>query len=354
MTVWTVEKTGNRRFPFRITIERNGRLILAVRTQSAWPGPGQQVFCLRETDADPAEPLERLEQVPVAHLGRVGRKLTILLDRPTRKRCEILGIQKTAKDGHAYEQLFFRTESGIRAHRSRTRMELLPAAVHLTIAIDSAERYPWTFPGSTVMRRKLATGDYALMDEGRTTAVVERKTFDGLLADIGATQALHHQLEDLGSLTTSALVIEAQYADFLDPARLAGRWPAPHIARVLAELAALHPRLPIVFAGNRKLANVWCARFFTACALRTPATPQLDLVSETIARYDASPRQQGVEDQVRISILERNGEPFAAPELDAEFPDVKPTRIRRVLAQLKEEGLLECTGRGRGTRWRKT
>jgi hypothetical protein len=29
----------------------------------------------------------------------------------------------------------------------------------------------------------------------------------------------------------SALVIEADYRDFLDPARLAGRWPAAHVAR---------------------------------------------------------------------------------------------------------------------------
>ena len=201
-----------------------------------------------------------------------------------------------------------------------------------------------------MIRRKLAAGDYALMQDGHTAAVVERKTFDGFLADIGATQALHHQLEDLGSLTSAAVVIEAQYADFLDEKRLAGRWPAAHTARVLAELAALHPRLPIVFAGNRKLGNIWCARFFTACTLRH-SSPQLDLVSEAVARYEATPRADGVEDQVRRFVLAQNGTPFAAPDVDAQFSGVKPSRIRRVLAQLKEEGLLECTGRGRGQRW---
>lgn len=118
--LWTVERTLHRRFPFRVTIEQDGRPLLAVRAQSAWPGPGQQVFCLRERALDPEEHLEPLERVPVAHLGRVGRKLTVVLDRPNRKRCEFLVVPKVSeKDGRAYEQVFFRTESGIRAHRSR-------------------------------------------------------------------------------------------------------------------------------------------------------------------------------------------------------------------------------------------
>lgn len=351
--VWRVDRTTNRRFPFRVAIEQNGRTILAVRTQSAWPGPGQQVFCLRERGDDEAEFLDPLERVPVAHLGRVGRKLTVVLDRPTRKRCEFLAIQRTTKDGRAVEQLYFRTESGIRAHRSRTRMELLPSAAPaepLTIAVDTAERYPWRFPGSTLVRRKLASGDYALMEAGRTVAVVERKTYDGFLTDIGAVQALHHQLEDLGSLPIAALVIEAQYADFLDDKRLAGRWPAAHLARLLAEVAALHPRLPVVFAGNRALANAWCARFFAACAQRE-ASPQLDLVRETLARYEAVPRESGVEERIRASALESAGGSFTFAELAGRFGDVTAARVRRVLGQLRDEGLLDRTGRGRGTRW---
>ena len=221
--VWTVERTRHRRFPFRIGIEQAGRLILAVRAQSAWPGPGQQIFCLREPSLDLDEPLEPIERVPIAHLGRVGRKLTIVLDRATRKRCEFLVVAKPAgESGGVREQIFFRTESGIRAHRSRTRVELLPAAVQLTVAVDSGERYPWRFPDATVRRRKLAVGDYALLDLERIAAVVERKTFDNLLTDFGALQALHHQLEDLGSCDTPALVIEAQYADFLGVSRGAG------------------------------------------------------------------------------------------------------------------------------------
>ena len=66
---FVVERTLSRRFPFRVSIEQHGRTILAVRAQSAWPGPGQQIFCLRERDLDPAEHLEVAERVPISHLG---------------------------------------------------------------------------------------------------------------------------------------------------------------------------------------------------------------------------------------------------------------------------------------------
>ena len=348
--VWTVERTRHRRFPFRIGIEQAGRLILAVRAQSAWPGPGQQIFCLREPSLDLDEPLEPIERVPIAHLGRVGRKLTIVLDRATRKRCEFLVVAKPTGDGGVREQIFFRTESGIRAHRSRTRVELLPAAVRLTVAVDSGERYPWRFPDATVRRRKLAVGDYALLDLERIAAVVERKTFDNLLTEFGALQALHHQLEDLGSCDTPVLVIEAQYADFLDEHRLEGRWPAVHTVRVLAELAALHPQLPIVFAGNRKLANLWCHRFFVACATRG-ASPQLELVRETLSRYDAAPRTPSFDERVREAALRGLAEEFAFRDLAARFEDVPASRVKRVLEQLRREGLVARVGMGRGARW---
>jgi hypothetical protein len=73
--IWIVERTLGRRFPFRVSIEQAGRLVAAFRIHGRWPGPGQQIFCLRELDFDPVESLEEVERVPVAHLSRVGRKL---------------------------------------------------------------------------------------------------------------------------------------------------------------------------------------------------------------------------------------------------------------------------------------
>jgi hypothetical protein len=353
-TTWTVERTASRRLPFRIAVEQNGRQLFTVRAQSAWPGPGQQVFCMRERGLDPAERLEPVERVPVVQLTRVGRKLSIVLDRPQRKRCEILTVTRSYQDREGtYEQIFFRTESGIRAHRSRTRVELTPAQTpgSLSILIDSAERYPWRFPGAGIERRKLAVGDYALEMQGRIVAVVERKSYDNLLSDIGAIQALHHQLADLAGCDSAALVIEAQYGDFLDERRLGGRWPAAHVARVLAELSALHPTLPLVFAGNRKLANLWAERFFVACASRQ-SSPQLELVRETLAAYQPSPRPAGIDADVRASVLGGFGPAgFTFRELAGRHPDIPPTRLRRLLDQLRREGRVTRVGAGRAARW---
>ncbi|HUF35688.1 MAG TPA: ERCC4 domain-containing protein [Gemmatimonadales bacterium] len=348
---WILERTASPRFPFRLSIEQNGRLIFAVRAQATWPGPGQQIFCLRERELDPAEPLEPLERVPVAHLTRLGRKLTLVLDRASRKRCELLVVQRPRRDGTGTdEQVFFRTESGIRAHRSRTHLELAPPGSALAVVVDTAERYPWRFPGAVVERRKLAVGDYALLDGERVAAVVERKSFENLLAEVGAIQALHQQLADLASHEAAALVIEADYRDFLDPARLAGRWKPAHLARVLAELAALHPTLPIVYAGNRRLANLWTGRFFAAVAARR-ADAGSELVRELELRYEPAPRAAGLDEQIRIAVLEELPAGFAFAELAARFGDTPRARLRRVLQQLLREGRVVRTGQGRASRW---
>lgn len=345
-THWIVERTASRRFPFRVSIEQGGRLVAAFRVQARWPGPGQQVFCLRERELDPAEPLEELERVPVAHLGRVGRKLTVALDRPTRKRCEFLVVRKDRKNGGgAYEQVFFRTQGAIRAHRSRTRVELAATESPLAIVVDSAERYAWRFPGAETRHRPLAAGDYALLDGERVLAVVERKSFDNLLTDVGAIQALHQQLADLASHDHPALVIEAQYRDFLDPARVRGRWPPAHLARVLAEIAALHPGLPVVYAGNRKLANIWVEKFFRA--VRAGAeSPVLELPLEVARRYDAGSRGQGTDARIRQAVIEQTGA-FGVAQLSAALADVPAARVRRVLAQLEREGRITRTEPGR-------
>jgi hypothetical protein len=220
----------------------------------------------------------------------------------------------------------------------------------LHVVIDTAERYAWRFPSARVERRKLAVGDYALLDGERLVAVVERKSFDNLLTDIASIQALHQQLADLASHEHAALVIEAQYADFVNPKRLAGRWPAVHLARVLAELSAMHATLPVIFAGNRKLANAWTQRFFEAVALKQ-AGPPVQLQLDVEQRYDAYPRRASVDEQIRVAILEELADSFRFTDLAEQFPDVQPHRLRRVLTQLREERQVKRTGEGRAARW---
>jgi hypothetical protein len=347
--LWRVERSANARFPFRIAIEQDGRPLFAVRAQSAWPAPGGQIFCLREREHDPAEALEPVETVPIAALSRVGAKLSVALDRPRRKRCEFLVLTKQRKDGTGpYEQVFFRTESAIRAHRSRGRVELR-AGPELDVVIDVSERYPWRFPGARVARRPLAAGDYALVRGEEPIAVVERKTLPNLLQDIGALRALHQGLAQLASQPRAALVIEAQYADFLDAERVRP-WPPAHLARVLAEIAALHPRLPIVYAGNRKLANHWALAWFGAVAADLAHTGPL-FVSDVLARWDGPPPDGGLDRRIREAALLGLPSPFRVAELCARVPGAGPKRVARVLKALRREGRVRCAGRGPTAAW---
>lgn len=350
---WLVQRTANGRFPIRIAIEQDGRTLFAVRAKSAWPGAGSQVFCLREREVDLLETLEEVERVTIAHLARLGRKLSVTLDRAQRKRCEFLILEKPRKDGSGvYEQVFFRTEAAVRAHKSSKRAELSARpAGDLHVVIDSRERYAWAFPGASVLRRKLPVGDYALIHEERPYAIVERKTLSNLLGDLSELKGLHQQLAELAAWPHTALVIEAQYADFGNPAKI-GQWPAAHLLRVLGELPVLFPSVQCVFAGNRKLANVWTQRWFAAvhAALAQPRLPQ---VSEVAARYDPV-QDGGLDARVRHAALLELPDGFEIALLRKRFPEARPARVKRVVDQLRAEGRLVAEGHGRGTRWRRT
>jgi hypothetical protein len=351
---WFAERTTNERFPFRIGIEQAGRLLFAVRAQAKWPGPGQRIYCVVEPALDADEYLELEERVPIASLTEVGRKLIVALDRPTRKRCEFLTVVKPDADGEGTTtHVFFRTQSGIRAHRSRRKLETGADASGLTIAVDSSERYPWTFPLAAVVRRKLPIGDYALLSGERTVAVVERKTLANLLSDLAAPQALHHQWADLALHPVAAVVVEAVLADFLDRRRLAktGRRSLTRVTRALAELATLHPKLPMVFAGNRKLANLWCAEFFRATLARHQA-PAIELVRESLARYDPDPDRPRLDEQIAECAVRGLTREWVVASLLQRFPDAPRSRVMRVLGRLRAEGKVERAGRGRTARWR--
>lgn len=346
---WIVERTQDARFPFRIRIEQSGRTLIAVRAQSAWPGAGTQVFCIRETEHDPTEALEPHETVPIAHLDRLGRKLAVTLDRAQRKRCEFLKLERPYRNKPGtYEQIFLRTEQAVRAHRTSARAEL-PQVRDLEVVIDSAERYPWRFPGARVTKRKLPVGDYALERNGVLVAIAERKTLENLLTDLAELKGLQHHFAELASYPHAALVLEAQYADLGKPERL-GRWSAPHVQRVVAELTALFPSLQLVFAGNRKLANVWTHRWLAGVAAHRASDPP-NVVREVAARYEGRTNGGGIDARLRVAALHELPDTFAVASLRERVPEATPARVTRVIDALRREGKLRRTGHGRGARW---
>lgn len=264
--IWILEKCASERFPYRLQILKGGKTWLVLRTQDRWPAAGKNIFCLREDEApSPDEILEELERVGIIAFNERGRRISIVLNRKRYKRCDFLFLTKSykSKPGEKYEQIFWLTQTSMQQHRPAYKLVSRPSNTESVIRIHSSERYPWRFPGACTERGAFPAGDYALMDGPKMLAVVERKTLDNLLADFGIMPVLHERLAELATHSNHALVIEASYADFLNPKKM--RYYTPSFcAKAIAELYALHPSLHIVFCANRKLANEWTRHFFSA------------------------------------------------------------------------------------------
>ena len=72
----------------------------------------------------------------------------------------------------------------------------------------------------------------------------------------GRVDVLRQPLLELSSYDHYALVIEAPYEHFLNPAKV-HHWSAAFCARAIADLYARYPRLRVVFCADRKIAKAW-------------------------------------------------------------------------------------------------
>lgn len=248
-TLWILEKVSDEKFPYRLTIIQADRTLFALRVQDKWPGQKGNIFCMREDERDWQKPDMEIERVPVISLNRFGKRLTVVLDRMKNKRCDFLFLTKQYKTREGeYEQIFWRTQKALRERRPRVKLSTYRTG-DLVIFVDSNEKYAWRFPECEVERKSPPSGEYALKGNGGIAAVVERKTFDNLLSEFGRMPVFHQQLGELSAYKHSAIVIEANYSDFLNPDKVKYYQPA-FTAKAIAELYALHPALTIVFAGR--------------------------------------------------------------------------------------------------------
>lgn len=352
---WLLEATDRQRFPYRLTVLSAGQPLLCLWVQERWPGTKGHVFCIRD-DSEPWQPAgEEVERVPVVSFRRQGKRLIVVLERPQNKRCDFLFLKKKYKKKPGeYEQIFWRTEAGLKERRSRVVLGR-SLSRRMRVAVDRAERYAWKFSGAEVSKERLPAGDYALLDEdSRIVAIVERKTFADLLASIGRLDAFHQQLVELESFPNAALVVEANYADFLNPGKLGGYYSPNFLAMVIAEICHAHPRLQVIFAGNRKLAAYWTQRYFVAVAAAgeeqvAPELTQVEAVFERSPRYVRRSANAGLESLKRWLPKE-----FSIAEVRQAFPCLDDRRIRRHLASLRDRGWIVCRGRGLAARWEKT
>lgn len=412
--LWILSATGNPRFPYRIEIRHHRRREIVLWAQDRWPGGGKQIFCIREGEPDGTpQDFEELERVRIVHLEWAGKQLSIILDRPNRKRCSFLFLTRRYRNKPgSYEQIFFRTQKGMQQHRSGARVELGGHGAY-RVVIDSAERYPWSFGGVPTERRQLAAGDYACEIDHELVAVAERKTFENLMGDIGRMQVLHAKLADLERTLHAALVIEAEYRDFLDPKKLDGYYSPTHLARVLGELHVIHPGIQIIYAGSRKSAEQWCRGWFAArarlhhrdlgegraeqrsrgdaynrgaeprrgdgtavetdddrSATDSPRNTRRHDPPDRPPRTDRSPRAArpphaappavsdpgDIRQEIRAFVLSspQLPRPFVFGDLRRRFPYAGDAVIRGVLQELRRAGRLTNSGRGRGTYWHVT
>jgi hypothetical protein len=333
--------------PFLITIQSEDGHSLVLRSSRPWPPPRGNSFVKRH-DRRPTDDHELIEECHVLDVHKVaGEKavtLHVLLDRAQRKRCSFLFLKK---DGE--EVAYFRTQGGIEAHRSRSYLQPTALRVAHEIVIDSRERYPWALDAERVVRGPLPAGDYALRIDEQLVAVVERKTFENMLANLGQLEAYHGHLLELSAFPAAALVIEAQYGDFANPKKTRPA-AAARCLRALADLEARHPNLKLVFAGNRKQAALWTAQFFAAVAARhrsgdtSVVQPQL---------LDARGRTHGGGAAVRLreAILTQLPESFTTAAAAALAPALSAAQVAACLRALRSEGRVTSHGHGRGARW---
>jgi len=64
--------------------------------------------------------------------------------------------------------------------------------------------------------------------------------------------------------------------------------------------------------------------------------------------------EKGAKTTIIKSSIDHKIGPFTVSELQLDCPDISVDMIRTVLKKLKDDGLVECTGRGRAAKWQKT
>jgi DNA excision repair protein ERCC-4 len=132
----------------------------------------------------------------------------------------------------------------------------------LRVIIDTREQRPYRLAGA--VRRCLSTGDYSIAGYEDCIAV-ERKSLADLLSCIGRDRArFERELARLACLKFPALVIEADLS-----AVLAGNGRSlVHPSAVLGSLVgwSLKYRLPVWFAGNRRIARLLIERLLAKAA----------------------------------------------------------------------------------------
>jgi len=241
--------------PFLIRLPLpGGELVLKAR--DSWPRTAK-VYCHR-AEQWPRDP-EIVEQVPIRSCQRRGIAIDLVLDRPRENRSQLVFTR--IQGGR--EGIFWQSARTTRQARPGIRVPRRRAAelAHLTILVDTRERYPYKFTQqqASIERRALPAGDYGIAHEDQIVAVVERKSLDDLVRRLIDGQ-LTYALADMAALPRAAVVVEDRYSSLF---KLEHTKPG-FVTELLATLTIRYPTVPIHFAETRPLAEEWTYRFLGA------------------------------------------------------------------------------------------
>ncbi len=242
--------------PFLIRLPLpDGHLVLKAR--DSWPRT-TKVYCHRAEEGWPEQP-EIIERIPVRSCQRRGVAIDLVLDRPRENRSQLVFTR--IQGGR--EGIFWQSARTTRQARPGIRVPRRRAAelAHLTILIDTRERYPYKFAHqqATTERQPLPAGDYGIAHHGETVAVVERKGLHDLVRRLIDGQ-LTYALADMATVPRAAVVVEDRYSNLF---KLEHAKPG-FVLEMLAALTVRYPTVPIHFAETRPLAEDWTYRFLGA------------------------------------------------------------------------------------------
>lgn len=254
---------------YLLTVPVDGGVV-RLATSAPWPGD-ERLRCHPRppTDRGARADLEVVDEVDVVAAVRRGPSLDLVLDRATQARSRLLVApielddRGSGVDG-SEDGVFWQTSaSAVRvAPRQRVPTARERGVVDLTITVDTREQKPWAFddlPVSTEVA-KLDEGDYAILEDGRLIAVVERKKVGDFQSSLTRGR-LSEQMAALATLPRAAVVVEGTYARALRRKRVVRH----RMADLVAAVQASFPQIPVVFAGNRADAQQWTYRWLAAC-----------------------------------------------------------------------------------------
>ena len=230
---------------------------LVFRTKGTWPRTNA-LYCHPVDRSEwPADP-DIVERIALRTCARRGAAIDVICDRAREQRSQIVFTRARGRD-----MVFW--QSARTRRQSRPQVRVSTAKAHgideLVILVDAHERYPFAFSTqrASTVRRGLACGDYAIAQDGRIVAAVERKSLGDLVSSLTSGR-LRYQLGELATLPRGAVVVEDRYSQIF---ALGHQRPAV-IADGLAELQIRWPMVPIVYCETRKLAEEWTYRYLAA------------------------------------------------------------------------------------------